>query len=67
MTLTCTYNCNINYQELTSLFLPFGSTSNLTFVAILSRSCCSLAVASFGILYFENLRRKEDTHCEAFL
>jgi hypothetical protein len=42
ITLTCTHNCNISHQGLTSLFL-FGSASCLTIVATLSRSCRPLA------------------------
>jgi hypothetical protein len=45
MTLTRTHNRNINHQGLSSLFL-FDSTSRLTFVATLSRSYRSSAVAS---------------------
>jgi hypothetical protein len=38
MTLTYIHNSNTNHLGLTSLFL-FGSTSCLTFVTTLSRSC----------------------------
>jgi hypothetical protein len=73
MTLTYTHNRNINPQRLASLFL-FGSASCLTFVAALSRSCSSSAIAlAFIVVAFrqclrlEDLNGEEDPHHKAFL
>jgi hypothetical protein len=64
MTLTCTHNRNINHQGLTSIFLC-DLASCLTFIATLSRSCRSSAVASAfddvafrQCLHLEGLRRR---------
>jgi hypothetical protein len=60
MTLTCTQNSNINHQGLTSIFL-FDSASCLTFVATLSRSCRSSAIAStFVVVAFRQCLHLED-------
>jgi molybdopterin biosynthesis enzyme MoaB len=60
MTLICILNRNINHQGLTSLFL-FGSMSYLTFVAILSRSCYLLAIASaFVVIVFRQCLHLND-------
>jgi hypothetical protein len=60
ITLTCTHNCNINHQGLTSLFL-FGSASCLTFVATLRQSCRPSAVAlAFVVIAFKQCLRLED-------
>jgi hypothetical protein len=60
MTLTYTHNHNINHQGLSSLFL-FDLASCLTFVATLSRSCRSSAVASaFVVVTFRQCLRIEN-------
>jgi hypothetical protein len=60
MTLTYTYNRNINHKGLTSLFF-FGSASCLAFVAALSQSCHSSVVASaFVVVAFRQCLRLED-------
>jgi hypothetical protein len=60
MTLTYTHNRNINRQGLASPFL-FDPTSCLTFVATLSRSCCSSDVASvFVVVIFRQCLRLKD-------
>jgi hypothetical protein len=49
MSLTLTYDHNINHKGLASLF-PFQLASCPVFITIISRSCYSLAIASVFIL-----------------